>query len=303
MKYKVEHRILTLIQNAVAESKPKPYSFSHNGIKFSHWKFSFREGWKTDFWMATGNIEADNGIDAINEFRTNLFATIPIVAFIGQSYTDYLREPWLVTKTGSNIGVYLYMEDRNPVGLMFMDEHKKALSALSNNLDIPKEFYLYWKDAINSIGYSGKLMLMFSALEALIKNKCGKKDWDKLDLILGTELREYLFAPNKGLRHRLVHGEYLSDLDIKSNYIDEIHKKVMSYFNTKILKEDLLNIDVKNPQRHLYGNKEGGMVFLERLGEKDLTLRNALKEYEGKDIVSSTKNFGIIRDGEVKKAF
>lgn len=101
-----------------------------------------------------------------------------------------------------------------------MEDEQKALKLLLDNSVIPDEFYYYWNDATNSSGYASKLVLMFSAVEALVKIATEKgrpqKDWEKLELILGPELKKDLWGTEKehrnALRHRLIHGDVLITL-------------------------------------------------------------------------------------------
>ena len=58
-----------------------------------------------------------------------------------------------------------------------MTTQQKALLALLGCPQIPEEFFYYWNDAVNSTGYSSKLVLMFSAIEALVKKPDGEKDF------------------------------------------------------------------------------------------------------------------------------
>ncbi len=274
MRYSIEHRILTLSHNAVMNNKDSPASFDIESIKFSQWGFNYRDGWQQDFWLAKGEIEVPVAVDAINQFRKKLEMIIPRVALIGQSYTEFILEPWLLKKSGSDIALYRHIKDRPGVGLMFMEKEKKALDILLKNNDVPEAFYYYWNDAINSIGYSAKLLLMFSAIETLVKTVDKKKDWERVNKILGDELTQDLFGtkenPESGLRHRLVHGEYFSPGDSDKDYLSLVHKKVLSYFNAEVFKEELVELSIVRPQRHPFGNKEGGFVFIKQKSEVDL---------------------------------
>ncbi len=256
------------------DNKEAPASFEIDGINFSHWSFNYTQGWQEDFWLAKGEMEALIAVDAINDFRRKLGLIVPKVALIGQSYAEYVVEPWLLKKDGSDIALYRHTKDRPGVGLMFQEQERKALELLLKNTEIPSAFYAYWNDAVNSIGYSPKLVLMFSAIESLVKDKNGKKDWSKIENILGKDLTMDLYGtkqkPETGLRHRLVHGEYFNNGDSQKDYLDLLHKKVISYFNETILKENLIETNIVHPQRHPFGNKEGGFVFIRQKVEVSL---------------------------------
>lgn len=81
---------------------------------------------------------------------------------------------------------------------MFGENDPKALNQLLSEGSIREEFYYYWHDAINAVGYTPKLLLMFSAIESLAKQVNGKKDWKKIEQILvPTEktLTRLIFLP------------------------------------------------------------------------------------------------------------
>jgi hypothetical protein len=283
--YKIEHKILTLAHCAVMEKKDKPASFDVDGIEFSHWDFNYRDGWVSDAWIATSTISAEKYYIAINEFRKKLSRLIPRISLISQCYIEYLSEPFLIHKTTSDTAFFRYVKDDDVVGLGFAESHKKALNKLMVITEIPEEFYYYWKDAVNATGYSAKLLLMFSAIEALVK-KNGQKDWNLINEILGKDLVRELFGTKKqsktGLRHRLVHGEYFSNQDRDKNYLELVHNKVIGYFNTKIFTESLIDEYVIEPQRHFFGNKSECNLFVKlKDGSNCFSLKDLLKDFNG----------------------
>lgn len=279
MKYKVEYRIETLAENAVGVTSDQP-TFTIDGITFTHWDFNHRDGWASDAWLAEAKIEANDYRQAHKQFMDKISRIVPRVAFVSQCYTESLNQPFLIVKEGSEIGFYADYFDSGHVGLMFMDEQKSALDKLLGS-QIDDDFFFYWNDAVNTIGYAPKLLVMFSAIEALAKQPNGKKDWVLIENILGTDLKSEIFEPKTGLRHRLVHGEYFSPQDFRpKDYVGEIHKKVMAYFNKSVLGADLLTEDVHNPQRHFFGNKMVGMCFLRpKDSSAHLTLKEVLADF------------------------
>jgi hypothetical protein len=190
----------------------------------------------------------------------------------------------MVYKIESDIAFLRYTNDVNAVGLMFMEGELKALKILVENKLIPEAFYYYWKDAINATGYSAKLLLMFSAIEALVK-KNGQKDWKLIDKILGADLVTDLFGTkeqsNTGLRHRLVHGEYFDNQDSEKNYLELVHGKIIKYFNNTVFHEVLLNEDVVHPQRHFFGNKKEYRMFVKRnTSSKSFSLKDMMADFD-----------------------
>lgn len=284
-KYKIEHKILTLAHCAVMDKEKKPASFEIEGIEFSHWDFNFRDDCKeSDAWIAVAEIETENFIDAINSFRAKLTKLIPRISLICQSYIEFTREPFIVHELSRNIAFFEYSEDVKSGGLMFMEKEREALIELLRHDEIPEPFYYYWNDAVNATGYSAKLLLMFSAIEALVK-KDGQKDWELINGILGEDLVRELFGTklqsNTGLRHRLVHGEYFGGHDNDKNYLELIHKKVISYFNTKVFSKTLIQEDVVDPQRHFFGNKQVGRCIVKRKdGASLFPLKDLLTDFD-----------------------
>ncbi len=172
---------------------------------------------------------------------------------------EWLDQPYFVLRSDCSCGVFRWTKPHGPVGLMFEENERWALEVLLENSEVPDAFYQYWKDATNTTGYSSKLLLMLSAIEALCKkNSSGTKysiDFIKLEQILGKDLKEDLWGTKedkgkRALRHRLVHGEYFEKLDHLTNYVNHLHSKIIAYFNGSILKNAVIHEGVVNPQRH-----------------------------------------------------
>ena len=179
MKYKIQHKILTLARNAVIIDG-KVSSFCIEDITFSHWDFDYGRGWSGDASFAESVVEATNFHEACHVFRLKLGKIIPRVSLIIQCFIEFLNEPFIIHKENSDVAFFRYTTDRGSVGLMFMEKEKKALDILLVDIKVPDAFYRYWNDAVNTTGYSSKLLLMFSAIEALVK-KDGKKIGKRLN--------------------------------------------------------------------------------------------------------------------------
>ena len=197
--YSIEQRIETLAENAILE-KGNAASFTTLGIEFSHWDFNLRDGWLQNYWLAKETCVVANVESACQHFNDKLKRIVPRVALVSQCYTEWRGQPYLIVRADLSLGYYVFIRNTNPVGLMFMEDEVKALNLLLDK-PIPEAFYYYWNDAVNTIGYSSKLLLMFCAIEALVKvpGKKGPptKDWGRLESILGGELKAELFAPRK----------------------------------------------------------------------------------------------------------
>ena len=301
-KYKIQQRIRTLSENAVGAASGEP-SFTAEDITFTHWEFNHRDGWVVDAWLAEYCVEAEDASHAQLEFNKGIYRVIPMVSLIGQSYIQYMIQPYLITKEGSDIGFFYYPFDVGAVGLMFQENEKKALDLLLANKTISEEFYLYWNDTVNTTGYSSKLLIMFSALEALIRKPDGTKDYALRKTILGDELKDKIFAQKTGLRHRLVHGEYFSDKDT-DNYMDIIHKKVTKYFNDKIFKEKLITEDVIGPQRNFFDNDNLIRCWVRQKEDAwPLELKKVYEDAENNKDGNLPRSYELVHDDELTKGF
>lgn len=285
MRFRFEHRIQTLAKNACA---PSYSSFEQDGIRYSQWDFNHRDGWIGDAWLAEGEVEAECFTKAINEFVSKLLKATRRISFISQSYTEAWSQPWLGTRDDSQVGFFRYTNEVSGGGLMFMEKDQTTLELLTKDNFVPEEFFYYWNDAVITFGYSAKLLLMLSALEALVKKPGKKNDYKKLEEILGEKLKVDLFGvpgdSDGALRHRLVHGEYFSGPDAGTNYLEQIHRAVLSYFNAEVLKKDLLQLDVVNPQRHFFGNRKECRIYLKAKPGHQLNLKSVLTEFGEKGI-------------------
>lgn len=283
MQYFVEQQISTLADNYVEAANSADPHFELDGVTYRQWAFNYGDGATGEAWVAEGMIEAASGGEAIMLFRNKLVKAVPMIALVGQCFIEFKRQPLLLKRSDLDFGFLDYIHDGGHVGLMFMDEHFAGLQTLFANSAIPDEFYKYWNDAVNTIGYSPKLLLMFSALEALVKKPNGSKDWVLLESILGADLKDKVFTPRTGLRHRLTHGEYLSPTDTHEDYVRAIHKQVITYFNG-LLGSDVISTDTVDPQRHFFGNKMVGKFFLRpKEAGTPLRLREVVADFEAND--------------------
>lgn len=298
MIYEIQHRIETLAQS-VGPVDDLGAPFLSMDIQFSHWDFNFSEGWKGHYWLAKGTVDAPNCNDGYEKFHGKMAKIVPRIALLSQCYTDWLVQPFLILRSDAEIALFRFTRDRGATGLMFTGELQQALTSLLENSQIPEEFFYYWNDAVNSTGYSSKLVLMFSAIEALVKKPDGGKDFAKLESILGSELKTALWgtkgSSSGGLRHRLIHGEYFNPDDSGKDYLNLVHKKIIAYFNNAILGKKLINENVVSPQRHPFGNKEESTFFIRARGSKTTNLKDVLADAQKKDFYQM-ENYEIVHD-------
>lgn len=191
---------------------------------------------------------------------------------------------------------------------MFMADELKAFNALLTNSQIPDEFFWYWNDATNSTGYASKLLLMLSAVEALVKirkrKRKGQKSSSKLERILGRKLKVALWGKpgdsSKALRHRLVHGEYFEPKDGQTDYFTLLHQKVITYFNDVIFQHKWIHESVVNPQRHPTENRDQASLILQTRGTAKLCLIDVLADLE-KNGIDSPEHYEHVNDMAIRQ--
>lgn len=280
-KYHLEQKILTLSDNAVFNKDDNSIpSFTVDDVCFKQWDFNHGDGWAGDAWIATYDTQASNADEAYSQLYDKIKKIIPRVSLIGQSYISFLAQPFLITRADKSFVFFRHVRSDDPVGLMFMDDNREALEFLLADDSISQEFFLLWNDAVNTTGYTAKILLMCTAIHALTKKDNSDSDYNFISKILGVKLKDALFAQKIGVRQRLSHGEYLSGPeDSKINYVEEIHKAVIDYFNKNIFKKDLITKDVVHPQRNFIGNHSAGSFFISKDNIEILDLKSVSEEF------------------------
>lgn len=266
-KYIIEQYVRTLSENATnitsSDGSLNYPSFETNGVTFSPWEYNTSEGWPVSAWLAVAEIQSRSGKAALIVFDKKMKELIPKIAFVAQAYTNYRAESYMLHKKDHKAAYFSFTKEVTPSPLMFMDDEKRSFDLLMLDSTIPSLFYQYWNDAINCSSYTGKLLLMFSAIDTF-KTPVGSIDYAMREKIFGKRLKKKLYERNsKGLRHRLVHGYYLTKKDGK-NYIEIIHKKVIDYFNKTVTRSSPIEKDVVGPQRNFHGNYERMILWVAR---------------------------------------
>ena len=88
--------------------------------------------------------------------------------------------------------------------------------------------------------------------------------------VFGQELNTELYGTQEdrgrsGLRQRLAHGESLRESDTR-NYVIQINNYVLGYFNTHVIGANVLNLNIVNPHRHFFGNRDEWKGFIRSVG-------------------------------------
>jgi hypothetical protein len=249
--YKVQHRLKTLS----ALEQP----FDCRSFNFRSWET--KEWFKSDFWIAEREIEAENYLEAMKIFQKELPPIVKRLAFVSQCYFDHLVEPFLIyTENPGRIIFVRNSEQVNGARLVFGVNEKKSLEKLDEFA--PLSFYEYLQESTNAISHLGRLSMLIKALEGLAgqtkkieKCECGKErgysviNSDMLGQILNDKaLYNKLFGKG-GVRHKLSHG---SDIELDDDYARKIYDAIVNYFNKKFGTE--INTNIRFPQRNFYGN-------------------------------------------------
>lgn len=294
-QYLIQQKIKTTANLCILDTGGTPIPIIIDGIGLRHWDFNLADGCKGDAWIAEGKEEAENCREAFVAFRKKLNKVVPKIAFVSQCYMDYTQEPFLVNKienNSENVAFVHYVYERGSTGLTFMEEERDNLEKI--NLE-NKEFFWYMMDCYNAIGYTAKLLLIFSALESLagkeIKKDAEGNDYEtynkeKMKEILGDELFNTVYGKN-GMRHKLTHGEYIDPSFSGTNYVDLFHKLILEHFNRNLGTN--LNLDVVHPQRHPFGNAYYTNAFIKpkKSSERETALKEVIEEFKAGDVIGS----------------
>ena len=260
-KYSIQHRIHTLLHNAAGKSK-QIAEFTYDNIIFRQEGFSMIHGWRTNYWIASGEIEANSGIDAINIFRKKLDTIICALCLVGQAYAEYATFSSLVTRDGLMEALFFYYEENDGgKNLMISPEHISGVDVVLKDKRDFSYFLKYWREVVNTPDYIARLILACSAIDALTKS-LSQNDWEEekhelREKILGEDLKEKLYGNRKyfadARRHKLIHGEMGSDLDEVKTMI-EIQNKIIDFFNKEVFGKDIMSKKIINPLRNPYKN-------------------------------------------------
>lgn len=302
MIYLFEQKISTLAQNALPNKNIDSCGFEIDGIELAHWGFNASDGWTDKAWLARAEVEAVSFDLARQSFYKRLARIVPRVSFISQCYAEYYSQPILVTRSDLDVAFFRCTKDRGSVPLMFCEEELHALKALLSDDAIPDAFFYYWNDAVNAVGYTAKLLLMFAAIETLVRRPDGTKDFSIRKKILGDSLAAAIYKQPNGIRHRLAHGEYFSGPDSDVDYLEVMHKKVMAFFNGEVLKNEWINNDVVAPQRHLFGNIEVCNMYIGTTAGADLNLKDVLSDFASHGMTFSQR-YPYLDDEATRRQF
>lgn len=277
--YIIQHKIHTLLHNNAIiyiDNVKNYHYFTSDNIIFKSWSKDIRYVHKDREWIAECKIEAESGAEALNLYSEKIARIIPRISLIGQAYIDDKIGSILITKESSNIAWFRCVTKEEPLHLNFRDDERLILDDLIKSDSIPDIFYLYWNEAVNNPSYSGKLLLMFGAIDSLAKN--GDRKQARID-VLGEDLSNEIYKSGTGLRHIITHGDSLTNNNGK-NYVEIIHKKILSYFNETIISDSSpkINLDIVEPQRQPFANYRVSRFFIEQKIDRNIDIYTMIED-------------------------
>ena len=294
--YAFQLKLHTLANCAVIENQSYD-TFTFEGINFTHWEFNHSRGYQPGAWLITSETKAKDFQEAYNNFFTTLNDIIPKIAMISQCHTEYLDGSFVIHRRRDNIAFFRYTKETDGVSLYFDKESLDNLSKLKA-ANLPNEFFYYWNDMLNAPNYPAKLLLICSALEALAKGLKEKKH-PFAKTVLGEDLYKKVYQDkNKGIRHRLVHGDYFSEID-KEDYVSQIYDQIIQYFNQHFFQQTPIK-NVEEPQRHPWGNRVQASYFLKNTLNASFDLK-AMIETCNESLTSLTKSFEILDETQIER--
>jgi hypothetical protein len=244
--YIIEHRVRTLA--------------NLYGDRLEHGGFEFRE-WDNVWppcgaWIARREMQATSALEAINQFRPELWPTLDRIATVSQCYTLAETQSFLIIRQNDNderIFFLRYVRDRSPSPLGLLDDQRKALKKLEA-LGDKMHALSFLRDATNAPPSYARLAMLLSTLEALAGERpvapCPDNDsprraeegemrrtdmkFIKNKILKDNKLYSNLYHSGPRLRHALAHGR---EVDLKAHagnnidYLDAIYKFILRFIN------------------------------------------------------------------------
>lgn len=253
--YLIEHKIKTLAElYEVADGKKE---FEFRGFKFRQWDFTFTDGALGDAWIARKEVEANNVLEAVNDFRRELFDIVRRVSFVSQCFATADIESFFILRVNDNssgVFYYSFSEETSHVPLHFEEDEKESLKKLEG-FDRPIAFE-YISQSTRSVTYTTKLAMLIIALESIagevVSGKTNKEYIEK-EILKDEELYNEIFQYETGIRNKIFHGKEV--VAGKRDYAGIIYGKIVDYFNEKY--NTKISKNVVGPQRVPFGNYTG----------------------------------------------
>ncbi len=244
-EYKISHKIKTLAELW------EP--FAYKGFNFRQWDFTIADGPKGEAWIVEKEIKASNLLNAINKFRKELLDIIQQCCFVSQCYFSFIPESWMVLKKNNNDENIFFLRFTKEVEAVSLHFDKEEIESLKKLDSFPrKPAFMYLNESTNAVTFYSRLAMLIITLESIAGEKSPNvtdKEFIKNKILKDDKLFDEIFARGSGIRNKIFHGK---DVDITDNYIDNIYKKIVEYFNSEFGTN--INLSVVDPQRIPWGN-------------------------------------------------
>lgn len=258
-KYLIEHKIKTLTE--LWDHALDKQDFEFRGFNFRQWDFTFADGALGDAWIARKEVEANDFLEAINNFRKELFDIVRRVSFVSQCFATADVEPFFALRLNDNPEQKFflsYFKESGHVPLHFEENEKESLKKLES-FHHPVAFE-YIAQSTRSATYTTKLAMLIIALESIAGEiSPGKTNMQyiKNEILKDEVLHKEIFEYGNGIRNKIFHGK---DVVGGKDYAQIIYSKIVAYFNEKYGAK--INTEVVGPQRVPFGNYLGYRAWL-----------------------------------------
>lgn len=236
--------------------------------------------------LVTKEIEAKDYSEAIKSFQHELIPIIDALAVISQCSFSMLATSFLVFRlTNPEEYAFIYfVKGRETTGMSLLNSDFADLDKLIKIEN--KAALFYFRQSINAETAETRLGMLIIAAEALAGATQSSKecpyckaklssypitDRDKLKEIFGEELYKKLYEKGGGaLRHKMFHGQKLTDDDIKEN-IGPVYDRILTFLKEQY---DLQNVEkIVAAPRSFNSYEPPTGLFVRNLRAKEYDLR------------------------------
>ena len=210
-----------------------------DGILFRQWECSIGAGSVGDYWIAEAEIEEKDYKCAIECFYNKLDIICAKLSFVTQCSFEYHNCSSIVLRKNNNDENSFFFWRKNGDKGCSMSVGDDEVEDYNRLVSFPcMQFFIFFRESINTVNYYAKLVLLFAALESLSgeveRKTCSCPlgriingyDREKMKRILNdSELFDELYGRN-GARHNITHGK---SLGIGKDYCKIVYEKIRSY--------------------------------------------------------------------------
>jgi hypothetical protein len=287
-EFQIEHEVHSLAQIF------EPVEF--RGYVFRLWQDGRLDPFNVEKILIEKSIQAETFSEAIVCFRTNLEDIINRLSFLSQCFMDYEHGSFSIKQSDPPLNHFFFRHifSVSGVGLHLDKEEKTSFDAIEN-FSPPGDLFGFLREAINASTHTTRFTMLISALEAIAGEKIykpGRRNTNKdfiRDEILGSEMYDYIYAYETGVRNAVLHGRSV-DLTPRNGHIEDINSKVYKCIRDYLIREHglLMNGNATGVPRNPFNNYniwQGWLVSRAENINHDLTdlVRMSYAEFESGD--------------------